>query len=626
MLKQIRNLPRWVIFSIDLIIIILAYALANLLRFNFHIPEHELQVIYTAICYVLAVRIFYSVFFKNYAGIIYYTSTEDAQRIFITATLGTLTIGFFNFIHHHFTQTYLVPFSVMIIDWVLLIFFMTSFRLFVKIVYLEIANNNKIKLNCFIYGSLSSSVQIKNMLDRDEEHEYNIVAFIDDNSSNSKMKIEGVQIRNSENLEKIFSEHTIHRIFIADNISAEKKKHLIELSLKNNASVLHIPPMKKWINGEVSIKQVRKVEIEELLEREPIKLDEDKIKNELSGKKILITGAAGSIGSELARQIIKYNPAKLYLLDQAETPLYELDLELKEICNAEIFETALGDVRNYDRMENVLKTFQPEIIFHAAAYKHVPMMENNPSESIFTNVLGTKVVADLAAKYKVGKMVLVSTDKAVNPTGVMGASKRIAEIYVQALDKICATNNSTRFVTTRFGNVLGSNGSVIPLFKKQIDEGGPITVTHPEITRYFMTIPEAAQLVLEAGAIGNGGEIMVFDMGESVKILDLAKKMILLSGLELGKDIQVQFSGLRPGEKLYEELLNNQENTLPTHHKKIMIAKVREYIYNDIKIQIDELIALFNAQNNMQIVAKMKEIIPEYNSNNSIFESLDSHT
>ena len=393
--------------------------------------------------------------------------------------------------------------------------------------------------------------------------------------------------------------------------------------MQHNAEVLHIPPMNKWINGELSIKQIRQVKIEELLERNPIRLDEDEIRKELCGKIVLVTGAAGSIGSELARQIIKFNPKKLYLLDQAETPLYELELELKELCAPNKFEAVLGDVRNYDRMENAIRTFQPDIIFHAAAYKHVPMMESNPSESILTNVLGSTVVADLAVKYKVGKMVMVSTDKAVNPTGVMGASKRIAEIYVQALDKVCASKNETRFVTTRFGNVLGSNGSVIPLFRKQIEEGGPITVTHPEITRYFMTIPEASQLVLEAGAIGKGGEIMIFDMGESVKIADLAKKMIRLSGLELGKDIQIQFSGLRPGEKLYEELLNNNENTLPTHHEKIMVAKVREYEYNEIKQHIDELIQLFNTQNNMAIVAKMKAIVPEYESNNSVFEKLD---
>ena len=623
MLKQIRNIPRWVIFTIDLLIILFAYALANLLRFNFHIPQNELNTIEQAFPLVIIIRIFFMFFFKTYSGIIYYTSTEDAQRIFISATFGTLIFGLTNFIAHHFIGYYLIPFSVMIIDLVLLIFFMTAFRLAVKIIYLEISNSNKTKINCLIYGTSDEGVIIKNMLDRDKEHEYNIIAFVDDNPGKSKLKIEGINIRSGNDLEKIFSEHKIDKVFIAQTSNTDKKKNLIEAALQYNAEVLHIPPMNKWINGELSIKQIRQVKIEELLERNPIRLDEEEIKKELSGKIVLVTGAAGSIGSELARQIIKFNPKKLYLLDQAETPLYELELELRELCAPDKFEAVLGDVRNYDRMENAIRTFQPDIIFHAAAYKHVPMMESNPSESILTNVLGSKVVADLAVKYKVGKMVMVSTDKAVNPTGVMGASKRIAEIYVQALDKVCASKNETRFVTTRFGNVLGSNGSVIPLFRKQIEEGGPITVTHPEITRYFMTIPEASQLVLEAGAIGKGGEIMIFDMGESVKIADLAKKMIRLSGLELGKDIQIQFSGLRPGEKLYEELLNNNENTLPTHHEKIMVAKVREYEYNEIKQHIDELIQLFNTQNNMAIVGKMKAIVPEYESNNSIFEKLD---
>ena len=483
MIKQIKNLPRWAIFTIDVVIILMAYVLANLLRFNFHIPQDELNRIYQAILFVIAIRIFYAFFFKTYAGIIYYTSTEDAQRIFIAATFGTLTFGISNFVYNHFQHVYLVPFSVMIIDWVLLIFSMTAFRLFVKIIYLEISNNKKIKVSCLIYGTSDAAVMIKNMLDRDEEHEYNLIAFVDDRLGNSKFKIEGVNIRSSENLEKIFSEHRIQQLFIADGVQTQKKKKLIDLALQHHTQVLHIPPMNKWINGELSIKQVRQIKIEELLERNPIRLDEAEIKNELNSKTILITGAAGSIGSELARQIMKYEPKKLLLLDQAETPLYELELELLEKFAGKKFETVLADVRNADRMENVIKTFLPEIIFHAAAYKHVPMMEHNPSESILTNVLGSKVVADLATKYGVKKMVLVSTDKAVNPTSVMGASKRIAEIYVQALDKICAEKKSTRFVTTRFGNVLGSNGSVIPLFRKQIADGGPVIVTQPEITR-----------------------------------------------------------------------------------------------------------------------------------------------
>jgi FlaA1/EpsC-like NDP-sugar epimerase len=623
MVKQIRNLPRSVIFTIDLVVILFSILFAYLLRFNFKIPESEGHDLIKVIPVVLIIRVLFSFFFKTYAGIIYYTSTEDAQRIFIASTFGTLTFGLINFVYLKLTGSFLIPFSIMIIDLILLIFTMTAFRLFVKIVYLEILNSKKSKINCLIYGADESGIIIKNMLDRDVQTDYNIVAFIEDNTSRTNRKLEGVKIIDSATIEKILEQKQIDQIFISHSFNSDKKKLVLESAIKHIVKVLHVPPMNKWINGELSIKQIRQVKIEDLLEREPIRLDLDKIKNEINGKVILVTGAAGSIGSELARQIIKFHPKKLYLLDQAETPLYELEIELKDLNHASIFETVLGDVRNVERMENAIKTFKPDIIFHAAAYKHVPLMENNPSESILTNVLGSKIVADLATKHGVKKMVMISTDKAVNPTGVMGASKRIAEIYVQALDKLNAAESKTRFVTTRFGNVLGSNGSVIPLFRKQIEEGGPVTVTHPEITRYFMTIPEACQLVLEAGAIGNGGEIMIFDMGQSVKIADLAKKMIRLSGLELGKDIQINFSGLRPGEKLYEELLNNNENTLPTHHEKIMIAEVRESTFEEIKKNIEELVALFDTQNNMKIVAKMKEIVPEYSSNNSIFEQLD---
>jgi FlaA1/EpsC-like NDP-sugar epimerase len=333
----------------------------------------------------------------------------------------------------------------------------------------------------------------------------------------------------------------------------------------------------------------------------------------------LITGGAGSIGSEIARQVIPFKPKYLVIVDQAESPLYDLELELSEKFRMKNFETVLGDIRQTDRMERVFQAFRPEVVFHAAAYKHVPVMENNPSEAILTNVEGTKVIADLAVRYNVEKMVMVSTDKAVNPTSIMGATKRIAEIYCQSLN----ATGATKFVTTRFGNVLDSNGSVIPRFKKQIDEGGPVTVTHPDITRFFMTIPEACQLVLEAGAMGNGGEIFIFDMGQSIRIADLAKKMIKLSGLTIGRDIQIVFTGLRPGEKIYEELLADKETTLPTHHEKIMIARVREYDFNTIERDTLQLIELFKTQNNDAIVRKMKEILPEYHSANSVFERLD---
>src|ERR1019366_1277684 len=389
--------------------------------------------------------------------------------------------------------------------------------------------------------------------------------------------------------------------------------------LKYNTKILNVPPATDWINGELSFKQIKKIQIEELLERDSIQLDKEDIQKQLSDKVILITGAAGSIGSEIVRQVIRFHPKKIILVDQAESPLYNMELELYDKYKQQSYEIVMGDIRNKERMENVFRTFKPQIVFHAAAYKHVPMMENNPSESILTNVLGTKMLADLSVEYKVEEFVMISTDKAVNPTNVMGASKRIAEMYIQSLSK----KTITKFITTRFGNVLDSNGSVIPRFREQIENGGPITITHPDITRYFMTIPEACQLVLEAGVMGKGGEIFIFDMGESIKIFDLAKKMIQLSGLILDKDIRIVYTGLRPGEKLFEELLANEENTLPTHHKKIMVAKVKEYDYDIIANSIDELISLFDKQDNKSIVRKMKLLVPEFKSNNSIYEELD---
>ncbi len=625
MMLRLRQLPRGVIFCIDVIIAIGSILFSYLLRFNFAIPASDLHSLSIVIPLAVVIRIIFSLWFKTYAGIILYTSTEDAQRIFIASTFGSLSYCLINFGTHFWHQFYIIPFSIVIIDWIVCVFFLIAFRMMVKIIYLEIANTKKHKINAVIYGSGDSAVLIKRTMDQDSKNDFNLIAFVDDSPSKQNMKMEGVSIIPSTKLDQVLSEDDVDQLFIADSkISNDRKKQIIETCLKYSTKVLHLPPASKWINGELSINQIKQVKIEELLERDPIQLDEDKISAQLSGKRVLITGAAGSIGSELARQILRFKPAKLFLLDQAETPLYELEIELAEKYDGTQYETVLGDVRVYERMEKVFKVFKPEMVFHAAAYKHVPLMEANPSESILTNVLGSKIVADLSVKYGVKKMVMVSTDKAVNPTGVMGASKRIAEIYVQALDKkSAAEQKTTRFITTRFGNVLGSNGSVIPLFRKQIEDGGPVTVTHPEITRFFMTIPEACQLVLEAGAIGNGGEIMIFDMGESVKIVELAKKMIRLSGLELGKDIQINFTGLRPGEKLYEELLNNNENTQPTHHEKIMIASVREYEYDVVEQHIDELVKLFDTQNNLNIVRKMKEIVPEYTSNNSIYEELD---
>jgi FlaA1/EpsC-like NDP-sugar epimerase len=421
-------------------------------------------------------------------------------------------------------------------------------------------------------------------------------------------------------LQDIIEQFDVKLLIIAiEQVLPARKQEVIDICLASNTKIFNVPPVKSWINGELSFKQIKKININDLLERDPIQLDLQLIRNDIAGKVVLVTGAAGSIGSELVKQIIPFKPLKLILVDQAESPLYELERDLNDDALAEGFEVVIGDIRSESRMRRVFEHFKPQVVFHAAAYKHVPLMEHNPSEALLTNVLGTRILADLSAEFKVLKFVMVSTDKAVNPTNVMGASKRIAEMYVQSLGQTC----STKFITTRFGNVLGSNGSVIPIFKKQIERGGPITVTHPEITRYFMTIPEACQLVLEAGTIGQGGEIFIFDMGKSVKIIDLVRKMIKLYGLTVGKDIEIIYTGLRPGEKLYEELLNDQENTIPTHHPQIMRATVQEFEFERINNQVNELTTLFSSQNNFDIVSYMKTMVPEYKSNNSIFEKLD---
>ncbi|MEO5572447.1 MAG: nucleoside-diphosphate sugar epimerase/dehydratase [Bacteroidia bacterium] len=616
-----QNIPRWIIFTGDLGIILFSSVLSYLLRFNFHVPYNEILDLEKVIPIILVARGISFIFFKTYAGIIMYTSTRDAVRVFITLLTGS---GFFivlNIVTFLTKHVFIIPFSIVILELIISVTFMTGIRIAVKILYAELKNPSRDKTNVIIYGAGDAGVIAKRAIDRDAGSKYKVMAFVDDDEGKSKKYLEGIPIYNAAaELETLLKNNEVQHLIIAiQNISPHRKKDIIESCMQYDTKVLNVPPVTNWINGELSFKQIKKIKIEDLLDRDPIQLDIAQIKNEISGKVILITGAAGSIGSEIVRQVIPFQPKSLIMLDCAESPLYELQLDIEEASKRGHVETVIGDIRNSERVRNVFKTFRPDIVFHAAAYKHVPVMENNPSESILTNVLGTKIVAELAHEFKAKKFVMVSTDKAVNPTNIMGATKRIAEIYIQSLNK----HSECKFITTRFGNVLGSNGSVIPRFRKQIEAGQPVTVTHPDITRYFMTIPEACQLVLEAGAMGKGGEIFIFDMGEPVKIDELAKKMIKLSGLSLGKDIQITYTGLRAGEKLYEELLADHENTLPTHHQKIMIAKVKEYDFSTISSEIKVLIGLFDTQDNEAIVKKMKQIVPEFISRNSVYEQLD---
>jgi len=613
--------PRWIVFLIDLIICTVSISTAFLLRFNFAIPEQYFNSLAFIIPFVLFIRSITFIIFRSYAGIIRYSGAKDTERIFVVAITGSLIFVIINIINFFFiNNTFILPFSIIIIDFLATVFLMASFRLSTKIIYQELYNPTKEKTNIIIYGANQFGVIAKRTLDRDAESKHKVLAFLDINPANIGKTLEGVTIYHAQHLDKLLEKNHIEKLIIAkENIDTEEKQDIIEQSLQYDIKVLTVPDVNTWINGELSFNQIKEIKIEDLLERPPIILDVNKIKKRLLNKCILVTGAAGSIGSEIVRQLIKFNPSKIILFDQAESPLYDMELDLQEKHNFYNFEIVIGNIADKYRIQKLFEVYQPVIIYHAAAYKHVPMMESNPTEALRTNIMGTKILADIAHSFNVEQFVMVSTDKAVNPTNVMGASKRVAEIYVQAFNQVSNTN----FITTRFGNVLGSNGSVILRFKKQIDKGGPVTVTHPEVTRYFMTIPEACQLVLEAGSISQGGEIFLFDMGKSVKIIDLAKKMIKLSGLEIGKDIQIKYTGLRPGEKLYEELLNDKENTMPTHHSKIMVAKVRTYDFEHVKNGIQELILLQKDHDNMEIVRKMKEIVPEFKSQNSVYEELD---
>lgn len=630
-----RFLSRWIVLLFDLFIVMGAYLISVILRFNFeytHIPEGLIleKVPLVALAYLIGFSLS-----QSHVGVIRHTGVGDAWNIFKGAFFASVAILVVSTIALNFTPKHLkylyISNSVLLIHFLLSVVVLTGTRFIVKLLYSKFQTSADFKsTRVMIYGAGASGIITKNTLNHDTSREYEIVNFIDDNHSKIGRSIEGIPILSNE---KAFSrayleKNNIHQVIISiqSNLSGLRRNHIVDQCLQQNLQVKVVPPVSNWIHGELSTKQIKAVRIEDLLERAPIVLDSENVIRELKGKRVLVTGAAGSIGSEIVRQCLHYNPEKVILLDQAESAIYELELELKsKIKDLHCFaDCVIGDVRDYDRMKRVFDTFRPDIVFHAAAYKHVPLMEDNPYEAVGVNVLGTKNIADLAVEFGSEKFVMVSTDKAVNPTNVMGATKRTAELYTQSLGKRFGGN--TQFITTRFGNVLGSNGSVIPVFRKQIEEGGPITVTHRDITRYFMTIPEACNLVLEAGSMGKGGEIFVFDMGESVKIFDLAKKMVKLSGLELGKDIEIVEVGLRPGEKLYEELLASAENTLPTHHRKIMIAQTESLEYAQMALAFDRLKDAHQSGNNLNLVAALKTLVPEFLSKNSVFETLDLQT
>ena len=622
-----RFLSRWLVLVFDSLIVLFSFSIATLLRMNFQLSEIDFSIFASQLIFVLGLRLLAFLYFQSYAGIIRHTSIEDAILILKAVFAGSFGAVLVSAVIRNtmgFEHVFNLSASILIIDFFICLFWMVILRFFVKSFYESFINQFKPTIGVLIYGAGYTGMLTKNVFQTDRSTNYKILGFIDDNESKIGKTIEGIKVYSlPEVLDKfVGSNEGLEVIMAINNMSAKSKRKISDIFLDRGVVVKALPPVDKWVEGEFAMNQIHNVKIEDLLGREVIQMNNKRIGEEISGKVILVTGAAGSIGSEIVRQLIAYFPAKLVLVDQAESALYDLEYELagKVPTNVQLI-VNVADVSDTRRVSKIFNNHQPDIIFHAAAYKHVPLMENNPYEAIKTNVIGTRILAELASEVGVEKFVMVSTDKAVNPTNVMGATKRLAEMYTQSMNQLEGVK--TKFIATRFGNVLGSNGSVIPLFKKQIERGGPVTVTHPEITRYFMTIPEACELVLEAATMGQGGEVFVFDMGESVKIIDLAKKMITLSGLRVDKDIEIRYTGLRPGEKLYEELLNNDENTLPTHHPKILIAEVNTPSYAYMEVATNDLNQLLSAGDNNAIVSKIKEIIPEYKSNNSVFETLD---
>lgn len=625
--RNIKYLPRWVVLLIDTTLITLAallavYFLNDLKIIPLQAFPYELQIVV-----LISINVFFFLLFKTYAGLIRHSSIMDALKLFLAVIATQITCLLINVV-----AIFTIGEKVYITTGLLLYGFISFttlflFRLCIKQLYefFKIAQREEDLIDVAIVGIDENAISIAAALDMEHPKRFQVKGFVSKNNFKRQLRILDKPVFKLENdiitgLKSLKAEG----IILTNAIETSEKEKIVEECLENDIKLYSSPILSNWDDAN-SVAQIQQLQIEDLLEREPIVLNKKNKIHQIKDKIVLVTGGAGSIGSEIVRQVAQYDPKLLLILDQAESPLHNIQLEIKETYPDLAFHSIVCDVCNIKRLEFMFNTFDVDVIYHAAAYKHVPLMEDNPQEAVYTNISGTKNMADLAVKFKVGHFVMVSTDKAVNPSNVMGASKRASEMYVQSLNYSPSNYNSskTKFITTRFGNVLGSNGSVVPLFKSQIEEGGPVTITHPDIIRYFMTIPEACQLVLEAGAMGKGGEIFIFDMGKPVKIMDLAKKMIKLAGYTPGKEIEIKVTGLRPGEKLYEELLSNESTTLPTHHEKIMIAKDTNKNYVQINESIEAIIESTQTMDNMMIVQRLKNLIPEFKSNNSEYESLD---
>ncbi len=609
-----RYASKWLVLGIDVFLIIFAFVLSYLIRFNLTL-NFDIDKLLIQLPIVATIAIISFLITGSYKGVVRHTGVRDVYNIFNAVCLSSIISIFMVIGNREFglIDSFTIPLSIIITHSLIGFIALTAARYVFKTLYFNVVKKFKLTKNVLIYGAGESGILTYNAMTNQTSSSSRVIGYIDDDLKKVGKNINGIPVYSKQDLSEYFiANRDVSEIIVSiNNVESSKLRELVESLVEFPVKVKIVPPVESWINGELKVSQIKQVQIEDLLNRVPIDIKKSKISEELKEKVVMVTGGAGSIGSEIVRQIANYDYKSLIVIDQAESALYDLQQELKQ-NGFHNFIPIVADIRDKNRMNTFFQEYKPTTVFHAAAYKHVPLMEYNSYEAIKINVIGTKIVVDLALAHNVEKFVFVSTDKAVNPTNVMGATKRIAEMYISSMQQ----ENKTKFITTRFGNVLGSNGSVIPLFKKQIEKGGPLTVTHKDITRYFMTIPEASQLVLEAGAMGQGGEIFIFDMGESVKIFDLAKNMIRLSGLKYPEDIDIKVTGLRPGEKLYEELLANGENTLPTYHKKILIGKTRELDYSLVRSKIDEL-CVSNMFFNGNTVALMKEIVPEYVSNNS---------
>ena len=629
-LLSLDYLPRWMVFFMDVFITIFTCQISYFIVLSLGAQFYTTLSVPTRYGIVVLVYTIYFILFKTYSGIIRHSTFIDGVKLLYSTLCALFTLLVLNYGSFLISGKYIYLVPSLFINFIITFTVLFLFRIFIKVVFENVngmgANHQAIR--AVVYGADANAISVVTALQTEKNKRFQIVGFIDKKNADVSKRILNIPILNSKKKVSVLLRSINAQVLIlSDNsLSNVEKINIVEDCLESNFKVYNSGSITDWENQEAISKKVIEFKIEDLLDRSTISLDQEPISNQISNNTVLVTGAAGSIGSEIARQIIGFKPSQIIILDQAETPLHYLSSELEKLNTAVKIRTVIGDVRNKSSLKEVFVNYKPEVVYHAAAYKHVPMMEENPAQAIFANVKGTINTADLAIKHGVKNFVFISTDKAVNPSNVMGASKRIAERYIQGLSlKAKKENNSIKLITTRFGNVLGSNGSVVPLFTKQIQNGGPITITHPDVIRYFMTIPEACQLVLEAGAMGNGGEIFLFDMGAPVKIIDLARKMIRLAGLVPEKDIKIQTIGLRPGEKLYEELLNDNSKTLPTHHSKILIAKELNSDYDLLFTQVEELIAIANNKNNkIELVAKMKELVPEFVSMNSPFDQLDN--